>query len=427
MLLRDGEAAARADDARAHDARAQRRDTDCPGPADDAGVRDGVNHAGAAAVTLESRFDPGSNNFDLLRLVLALVVVFCHCFPLRGAGQEPIGAYLHYGFGGTLAVYCFLVISGFLVTRSVCERSLDDYAAARVLRIVPGLALVTLFEVFVVGLAFTNASSWVFLTYVGFRHLWNVTVFGIDAQMYSVFANTTPPWLMNGSIWTIPIECSFYIILPILTLLFGVRASTAAAFLASLAALPVARQLGLAPDAPGPSLFTNVHTLPFLDFSSYFFAGAAAWAWRDRLPISMGLAAISLIALYAAAGVLLSEIVLKLALPYLVLHVSVAGGVGTRLKRRIGDLSYGTYLFGFPVTLSVIALDGTLGVLPTFAAAASLTLLCAWLSWHLVEQPCLRMKSRFGPAWRRPRGSMTEPAPALTVHGHEGRRDGRLS
>ena len=149
----------------------------------------------------------------------ALFYLLLQCADLASASSrssewEPIrNALLHYGFGGTLAVFCFLVISGFLVTKSLCERPLEDYVISRILRIVPGLALITLVEVFVIGAAFTSASLWVFLTYVGFRHLWNVTVFGLDAQLFSVFPNTTPPWLMNGSLWTIRIECSFYIIL----------------------------------------------------------------------------------------------------------------------------------------------------------------------------------------------------------------------
>ena len=102
--------------------------------------------------------------------------------------------------------------------------------------------------------------------------------------------------------------------------------------------------------------------------------------------------AISLISLYAAAGVWLSEIALKLFLPYIVLYASVMSGTGSRLKQAVGDLSYGTYLIGFPAILSVIAVDGKLGIYSTFAIAAAASLIFAWLSWHFVEQPCLRLK-----------------------------------
>ncbi len=346
------------------------------------------------APTFATRFNPASNNFDLLRIALAVLVIYCHCFSLKHSDWEPVGATLHYGFGGQLAVDGFLVISGFLVTRSLCERSLDDYVFARTARVLPGLALVTLAEVFVIGPAFTKDRLWIFLTYVGFRHLWNVSVFGLDAQMYGVFPDTDPPWMMNGSLWTIPIECSFYLALPVVSLLFGLRRSVVPLFLLSLAAYPLAQHFGLSEAAPGPSLLTNVHVFPFIDLSSYFLAGAAAWMVRDRIPFSPGLLAVSLIGLYAAAGVTLSGLALKLFLPYLVLYAAMAGGLGSRFRRAVGDLSYGTYLFGFPVTLSVMTVDGGLSVHQTFAVAIVVTLACAWLSWHCVEQPCLRLKPR---------------------------------
>ncbi len=346
------------------------------------------------AATFATRFDPSNNNFDLLRIILAIVVVFSHCFSLKGLDWEPIGSYFHYGFGGALAVDGFLVISGFLVTRSLCERSVEDYVFARIARVVPGLALVTVAEVFVVGLLFTKERTWIFLSYVGFRHLWNVTVFSIDARLYSVFPNTTPQWMMNGSLWTIPIECSFYIILPVIMLAFGLRRSAVALFAISVLALPAAKYIGLSYAVPGLSILTSVHAFPFIDLASYFFAGSAAWMVRDRVPFSFGLLAISLIALYAGAQADLSDLCLKLFLPYVVLYASMAGGVGSRLKRVVGDLSYGTYLFGYPVTLSVIAAANGLSVYSTFAATIAITLACAWLSWRFVEQPCLRLKSK---------------------------------
>ncbi len=349
---------------------------------------------GRQAATFATRFDPARNNFDLLRILLAITVVFCHCFSLKGLDWEPIGSYFHYGFGGALAVDGFLVISGFLVTRSLCERSVEDYVFARIARVVPGLALVSVFEVFVVGLLFTKERTWIFLSYVGFRHLWNVTVFSIDARLYSVFPDTTPQWMMNGSLWTIPIECSFYIALPVIALVFGLRRSVAPLFAASLLALPAAKYAGLSYAVPGASILTSVHAFPFIDLASYFLAGATAWMARDRMPFSLGMLAISLIAIYAGAQADLGELCLKLFLPYVVLYASMAGGAGTRLKRAVGDLSYGTYLFGYPVTLSVIAAAGGLSVYATFAVTIAITLACAWLSWRFVEQPCLRLKSR---------------------------------
>lgn len=364
---------------------------------------------GSFAETFASRFNPAANNFDAVRLFLAVVVAFCHCFSLSKIPRDPIDAALHLGYGGTLAVDGFLVISGFLVTRSLLQRSLDEYVVSRLLRILPGLAVVTLVEVFVIGAAFTHNDLWTYLTYVGFRHLWNALVFGLDAQIYGVFANTDPPWMMNGSLWTIPIECSFYVVLPLVALA-GLRRAAVPLFVASIAAQPVVAHFSLG----DVSLFTNVHAAPFADLASYFLAGAAAWVKRERIPFSAGALALCLIGLYAAAGVALNDIALKLFLPYVVLYVSLAGGIGSRLKHWVGDLSYGTYLFGFPVTLSIIEATGGLPPYRLFAAVIVTTFACAWVSWRLVERPCLRWRINRPPSTSgRPHNQGTNPTPLL--------------
>ncbi len=138
---------------------------------------------------------------------------------------------------------------------------------------------------------------------------------GTLRQQLRVDGKASQQLRQQGSLWTIPIECSFYIILPVIGFLVGMRHVIVPMFLISLLAMPVARYFGLNPDAPGPSLFTNVHLFPFLDLASYFLAGSAAWIARNRIPFGGGMLAISLLSLYAAAGGLLSEVTLKLFLP----------------------------------------------------------------------------------------------------------------
>jgi len=65
------------------------------------------------------------------------------------------------------------------------------------------------------------------------------------------------------------------------------------------------------------------------------------------------------------------------------------------LKARIGDLSYGLYLFGFPVLGSIVALSHqTLSAETVFGIALPVTLVFAILSWHLVENPALRLRHK---------------------------------
>ena len=103
--------------------------------------------------------------------------------------------------------------------------------------------------------------------------------------------------------------------------------------------------------------------------AGYFLAGVTAWLYRDRVPWDRGVFLTAAILLFAARGGMAAPLVLKLCLPYALLYIGLAGGVGTRLKARIGDLSYGVYLFGFPVLNSVVALgQQSLSPLTVFAS-----------------------------------------------------------
>jgi peptidoglycan/LPS O-acetylase OafA/YrhL len=79
-----------------------------------------------------------SDNFTLLRLIMALLVVFSHSYPLDGRIEPVI-------FGmtaGTLAVQCFFVISGYLIVGSYLTTKRPGlFAWKRFWRIVPALAV----------------------------------------------------------------------------------------------------------------------------------------------------------------------------------------------------------------------------------------------------------------------------------------------
>jgi len=127
------------------------------------------------------------------------------------------------------------------------------------------------------------------------------------------------------------------------------------------------------------------------------------WLFRDRVPFDRGIAWSCALLLFAVRGGVAAPLVLKLCLPYLVLYVGMAGTFGTRLKSRIGDWSYGVYVFHFPVLGAVVALGHQ--ALPgqaVFLYAIPVVLGLAAFSWHAVEAPALRVRQRLRRATRDP-------------------------
>jgi len=346
--------------------------------------------------TLQSRFDAGSNNFDAIRLVAALLVLFGHAYALAGRPTDPISSLVALGFIGTLAVAVFFILSGFLIARSVERSTLSSYLAARVLRIIPALALVTTLEAWALGPYFFEGDVPWYLHNLALAHMKNVLVFGLEPWIAGVFASNPVPFV-NGSLWTLPVEALFYLLLPFLLLLATQRRwIVLGLWLTSLAAEPVAVWYGLNDAAlEGGLLFNAVRVFPTIRMAGYFLAGVVAWLYRDRVPWDRGVFLAAVILLFAARGGMAASLVLKLCLPYTILYAGLAGGFGSRLKARIGDLSYGLYLFGFPVLGSIVALSHqTLSAETVFGIALPITLAFAILSWHLVENPALRLRHK---------------------------------
>ena len=243
------------------------------------------------------------------------------------------------------------------------------------------------------------------------NHLGNVFVFGEDPYVPGVFTQHKFPYV-NGSLWTLPVETAFYLILPFILLIARQRRwLVLALWLVALVAEPVAVAAGLSDTNFGGFLFRTVRVFPALQLSAYFLGGVVAWLYRDEIPFDAGLFAVCAILLFAAGNSLALTPVMKICLPYCVLYAGLAGGVGTRLKRAIGDLSYGFYLFSYPLLNVVIALGHRQwGPSRVMLLALPATLLCAAVSWHLIERPALRFKGRRWTVAGRPATPAALPA-----------------
>ncbi len=347
--------------------------------------------------TIGSAFDAQNNNFDFLRLVAALLVIVSHSYPLTKTAPEPMVAWFGgYVGGGDLGVATFFAISGFLVTRSLERNDLGAYVSSRLLRIVPALAVVVVLQTFVVGAYFTTLPLADYFSRPGtLDGLRNILVFDIRYNLPGVFTGNPYPSTVNGSLWTLPIESCFYPLLPMLALLGLLRRRVIVVLVGLLFLLlvVVTETYGYSWAQQGFFIFSSVPFFPTLNSAQYFVMGAVLWVHRDDVPLNWGMAACGLIALYAAARSRSADYVFHLVLPYFVLYAALARPMTERWMKRIGDLSYGTFLFAFPVQQSIVALlnPGLSAVRLTLLAIPA-TLACAALSWRFIERPALNLK-----------------------------------
>jgi peptidoglycan/LPS O-acetylase OafA/YrhL len=387
------------------------------------------------SVPLLHAYTGRANSFGFLRLVFAFAVLLAHSAVLGFGRPLPIRIDVP-----GLAVAGFFGISGFLITRSARRSSLPRYLWHRALRIWPGLWVCLLFTGLIVAPAlwywqrhtldglwrhptgvvnYLQLNWWGGLRQGGIAHLlrWDTP--------YGKLARGS---VMNGSLWTLSYEILCYLILATLSALAILRRARWLVLVLAVAVFGVLcwnnyQQLRFG----HPPLWTTGHFGPlpmfgtfakawFLWYGFMFLVGAVAELYSDRLPINdlLGVAALAVTGWFVVRGELFGPGLL--AYEYVILWLAV------RLPRalhRVGqqnDYSYGVYIYAFLVQQVLAKLGApALGFLGYTAASAAVTGGMAFLSWHLVEKPALRLKD-WTPRLRRrrdgdlPRGGDPEPA-----------------
>lgn len=333
------------------------------------------------------------NNFDGLRLVGAFMVLVGHGFVLTGHPRmvpQVLGIPVH-----TFGVYVFFSISGYLIAASwMRTRSLWTYWTARVLRIFPALLAIVTLTVFVLGPLVTTLSMDAYvhhrMTWAYFDNARLLTRWGLPG----VFPGNVYPNAINGSIWTLPVEFACYLAIPIV---FALR-SRVVAVLVLTAAVAGSVWLTLYPPSSllvwyGTSLRTAVPFWATFAVGSLIFLARQTWPGFLRADVA-GLVLICMLLISLRAGH--PETFAWIALPYAVLTMGLASTPYVRRAARFGDLSYGVYLWAYPIQQLVVWKFGVLPVALNLVLVAVLTLIAAYASWHLVERHALSLAKVLG-------------------------------
>jgi len=134
-----------------------------------------------------------------------------------------------------------------------------------------------------------------------------------------------------------------------------------------------------------------------------FFSGAAFYVLKEHITLSRPYFWVCVIALLSSAliGRQTFFTVYVLTLAYTLLYLAYIPSGLVRRYSRAGDYSYGVYIYAFPVQQSVAALVPGISALSLFVLSASLTFLCAALSWHTLERRALGLKGLYAGNTRR--------------------------
>ncbi|MCU1528742.1 MAG: hypothetical protein JWP75_2505 [Frondihabitans sp.] len=346
--------------------------------------------AGTAATSLATT----RNAFDALRLLAAVIVVFQH-------GNADLSTNALWNIAGPLdGVAMFFVLSGFLVFSSADNivargRSWRTFFANRYLRIAPALYVFAVAApLSLVALGTVPASALASLPFAAWLGSFAVLLPNFKPEFFAHLGSGS----INGPLYTIPAEVSFYLVIPLIFV-----AIRTWGFWPTIAGLAIVSTAGsVASNLLGGGVASVLHHT-FLERGAYFTVGIVLARYWRRIPLRWWLA---LVALALVLGLLLlgpqplfvpvygplKPLLLAGPLAYVLLYAGLrAPRVFTGLTARIGDLSYGTYIW-HAFVIAVLAWFGIEGSWGPVFLLLGVSLGLAALSWFFVEKPALRLK-----------------------------------
>lgn len=292
-----------------------------------------------------------------------------------------------------LAVKGFFVISGFLIFQSL-ERCSDlaDFYWKRILRLFPALSAVLVITVILGPFVYEKDTAYLLnksvRTYIGN----NLSLYKIQYGISGIFENNPHRSAINGSLWTIAYEFTMYMCISVL---FFIRRRKGLVIAVLAVLFLILAKLDIFDAATLQNSHFNLLDQLVIELGVYFVAGALLASCKvDTIQIK-----------YFDISLMLSVLIMVLTIrhpyfayvrvfvvPIMVISFCLRPMWGiSNIQNKIGDLSYGVYIYGFPIQQTFVYFFG-LDYLSLMFFSIILAATCAYFSWHLIEEKALRLK-----------------------------------
>ncbi|MCW3076486.1 MAG: hypothetical protein JWO32_1095 [Bacteroidetes bacterium] len=330
------------------------------------------------------------------------MVVFAHSFQItsRSYLNEPLRLFTGSIDFGNLGVAIFLFISGFLISTSLKkDPTFLFFLKKRILRMIPGLTVLIMFSVFIIGpLVTTLPVKNYFSDFHTYSYFKNVIMFRPQYTLPGGFETCPEPSIVNASLWTLPYEFFFYMCL--FVFLFFIKKDQIILRIALLLlALSIFIQLYFE-----QQLLLYQFNIPFfqlnilysLNLFNYFIGGVIFRFLNISEKHQKTLLIISLVLVFVCAFKInwINKIIFYLLVPCATFFLAFQNKINLRKLTKNGDYSYGIYLYSFLIQQTLIYFINRTGFNPYlfFIISAVLSYAVGYLSWHLIEAPFIKLK-----------------------------------
>lgn len=325
------------------------------------------------------------NNFNLLRFFFASLVIISHVPELQDGNRknEILTQIFHTISFGEMAVDSFFVLSGFLIVKSWQERPrIGAFLSSRILRIYPGFIASSLLCAFIIGPIYGSTNYFQYFELLKFFS--GLVKLNLEVTP-TVFQNSPYPTL-NGAIWTIPYEFKCYLLALACGFVGGFKKRwVVLAFFLACASIHMINRLG-------------AFQLPFDVYfrcGMAFSAGATFYLYRHEIIWSREIVFAALIALIGLLFIKpFAEIALCAFWGYAIIYFAISG---TRFLEfnRLPDVSYGIYLYAWPINKIILWHYPKMNVYVAIALVFLFSIVCGVASWFIIEKPFMKLKKLF--------------------------------
>ena len=328
-------------------------------------------------------------------MIGALAIVIDHSAQLADPLRPtvfPLSWNLSFGY---IALMGFFAMSGYQISDSWRQDpSFWRFSAKRVLRLWPPLLFVVLITALVIGPLvstldlteyFSAKATWGYIVH-------NAGLYTLQHQLPGVFVNNPYPGSVNGSLWTLSMELTGYLLVLVFGALGLFRRAPWLTIALMLALVGLDRRFEASTGNPGDGgLFLQVPIGSMVAFLVAFSIGMVLHTYRNRIPLSP-VVAWSLVGIHIAVHF---TGVGALTLPFMAGYGAIVLAHHWPAQLEGYDSwvfgSYGLYLCAYPIQ-QLLIMAGVNTLWPLIVTALPLSYLCGWLSWRYIEAPTLSLR-----------------------------------
>ncbi len=345
------------------------------------------------------------NNFDLLRLVAATQVAIVHgIYHLKVEFLFPLISYLNYLPG----VPIFFFLSGLLISAS-WERNpnIKIFSGNRIFRIIPGLWVCVLFSVILIIL-FSFILN-VDISYL-FLGLWAL----MQGTLFPQYSPDSLNWfgvgVVNGSLWTIPVELTFYFFLPLLYLMSEknkLNKNKVFLIFAMVSFIVFYFLINWKPEAEANLILKKLIGFSAIPWFGMFLLGVLCQRHIKLLHKFVSNRLMTFFVIFVICSVTSHQLntpvvfgaandiglINYLSLCLLILSFGYSNPELSDSILKRNDISYGIYIYHMLVfnVLILLGIESVAG----FMLGVPVTIILATISWTLIEKPILRKRKNY--------------------------------